>query len=94
MASGSRNFSKYRLLERDLSIHGKNPRRGAPQSPALPIKDCNERFEKTPPSRIFPSGLLNERFKVVKSVKFARNMGMSPERLLKERSNDARLVNS
>ena len=73
--------------------HGKNSRRGAPHSPTFPINDCNVRFEKTPPSGIWPSRLLNERFKVVKYVKLARNVGMLPERLLNDRSNDAKLLN-
>lgn len=51
-------------------------------------------FEKTPPPGIFPSRLLNERFKVLKEMKVARNMGMVPERLLEERSNHWRVLSS
>ena len=89
---GSRNRSKCLLLVGDLLWHGGNLRRVFPHSPTLPTKDSEVRFEKTPPSGIWPSRLLNERFKVVKYVKLARNMGMLPERLLNERSNDAKLL--
>jgi hypothetical protein len=88
---GSKHCSKCLLLERDLSKHGGNLRCGAPHRRTFPIKDCVVRFEKTPPSGIWPTRLLNERFKLVKYVKLARNMGMVPERLLNERSNDAKL---
>lgn len=63
---GSTNRSKCVLLEWDLLRHGGNLRRGAPHSPLFPIKDCELRLEKTPPSGIWPSRLLNERFKVIK----------------------------
>ena len=88
---GSKHCSKCLLLERDLSKQGGNPRRGAPHRRAFPIKDCEVRFEKTPPSGIWPARLLNERFKIIKYVNLARNMGIVPERLLNDRSNDAKL---
>lgn len=61
---GSINCSNCLLFERDLSGHGENCRRGAPHSPTFPTKDCKVRFEKTPPWGIWPSSLLNDKFKV------------------------------
>ena len=63
---GSRNGSKCLLLEGDLSRHGENCRCGAPHSPLFPANDSKVRLEKIPPSGIWPSSLLNERFKVFK----------------------------
>jgi hypothetical protein len=91
MIAGSRNFRRFILQVWDL-IHGENPRRGEPQSPAFPMRDSDVRLEKIPPSGISPSNILKERFSIVRSTRSSRNMGMVPEKLFEERSNVFKLT--
>jgi hypothetical protein len=92
VTTGRRIIRRCLLFECESSRQGGNPRLGDPLSPAFPIKDIDVMFEKIPPSGIFPSSLLKERFKDVKAVKLERNQGMVPEILWKERSKYSKLV--
>jgi hypothetical protein len=91
VTTGRRITRMCLLFEWESSRQGENPRLGDPHSQAFPVKDFDVMFEKIPPSGIFPSRSLKERFKDVKAVKLARNMGMVPEILLKERSKYSKL---
>jgi hypothetical protein len=74
--TGRRIIRRPLFFEGESSRQGEYPKWGDPHSPAFPIKDIDVMFEKIPPSGIFPSRSLKERFKDVKAVKLARNMGM------------------
>jgi hypothetical protein len=93
MAAGSINFTNdFRDLR--LLWQGEMPTRGSPQRALFPLKDCSVMFENTPLSGIGPSSLLKERFKLVRKVKLASDLGMVPQRELYYRSMVSMLTSS
>lgn len=65
---------------------------GPPHSILLPEIDTIVALQKIPIFGTGPDSLLKERFRLVRSVKFARNKGTGPAKLLLDRSRVSRLL--